>query len=130
MTYLKRSIFFLSVFSSTALYAQEARLMRFPAIYDSQVLFSYAGDLYTVDKNGGTARKITSDIGYEMFSKFSPDGKNVAFTAQYDGNTEVFVMPAEGGSPRRVTYTATLKRDDIADRMGPNNIVMAWRDNE
>ncbi len=130
MTYLKRSIFFLSVFSSTALYAQEARLMRFPTIYDSQVLFSYAGDLYTVDKNGGTARKITSDIGYEMFSKFSPDGKNVAFTAQYDGNTEVFVMPAEGGSPRRVTYTATLKRDDIADRMGPNNIVMAWRDNE
>jgi len=110
--------------------AQEARLMRFPTIYNNQVVFSYAGDLYTVDKNGGTARKLTSDIGYEMFSRFSPDGKNIAFTGQYDGNTEVFVIPAEGGTPKRVTYTATLGRDNIADRMGPNNIVLTWRDNE
>ncbi|WP_207632741.1 S41 family peptidase [Foetidibacter luteolus] len=110
--------------------AQEARLMRFPAIYNNQVVFSYAGDLFTVDKNGGMARKLTSDIGYEMFSRFSPDGKNLAFTGQYDGNTEVFVMPAGGGAPKRVTYTATLGRDNIADRMGPNNIVMTWQDNE
>ena len=111
-------------------FAQETRLLRFPAIYNNQVVFSYAGDLYTVDKSGGTARKLTSDIGYEMFSKFSPDGKTIAFTGQYDGNTEVFVIPAEGGSPKRITYTATLTRDDLSDRMGPNNIVMAWQDNE
>lgn len=100
--------------------------MRFPAIHDDQVVFTHAGDLYTVSKDGGLARKLTSHIGYEMFAKFSPDGKHIAFTGQYDGNTEVFVMPAEGGSPVRLTYTATLGRDDIGDRMGPNNIVMGW----
>jgi tricorn protease len=61
-----------------------------------------------------------------MFPKFSPDGKSVAFTAQYDGNTEIYLMPAGGGIPKRLTITATLGRDDISDRMGPNNIVMAW----
>ena len=130
MKHLKFILVFFIYLSSTHAFAQEARLMRFPTIYNNQVIFSYAGDLYTVDKNGGTARKLTSDIGYEMFSRFSPDGKNVAFTAQYDGNTEVYVMPADGGSPKRVTYTATLHRDDIADRMGPNNIVMTWSDND
>ena len=65
-----------------------------------------------------------------MFPRFSPDGKWIAFTGQYDGNTEVYVMPAEGGVPQRLTYTATLERDDVSDRMGPNNIVMTWRDNE
>ena len=61
-----------------------------------------------------------------MFARFSPDGKSIAFTGQYDGNTEVYVMPAAGGVPQRLTYTATLSRDDVADRMGPNNIVMTW----
>ena len=104
----------------------EARLLRFPAIHGNQVVFSYAGDLYTVASTGGTARKLTNDVGYEMFTKFSPDGKQIAFTAQYDGNTEVYLMPSEGGVPKRLTITATLGRDDISDRMGPNNIVMTW----
>jgi tricorn protease len=104
----------------------EARLLRFPAIYKDQIAFSYAGDLYTVSSDGGIARKLTSHIGYEIFPKFSPDGKLLAFTGQYDGNTEVYVMPSQGGVPNRVTYTATLTRDDVSDRMGPNNIVMAW----
>jgi len=117
---------------SLQLFAQdnEARLMRFPAIHNNQVVFSYAGNLYTVDANGGVARKLTSSSGYEMFARFSPDGKNIAFTGQYDGNTEVYIMPSEGGVPKRVTYTATLGRDDVSDRMGPNNIVMTWKDNE
>jgi len=104
------------------------RLLRFPAIHGDQVVFSYAGDLFTVSAAGGVARRLTSDVGYEMFARFSPDGKRIAFTGQYDGNTEVYVMSAEGGVPRRVTYTATLGRDDVSDRMGPNNIVMTWRD--
>ena len=109
----------------------EAKMLRFPAIHGNQVVFSYAGDLYTVDINGGVARQLTNDPdGFEIFARFSPDGKNIAFTGQYDGNTEVYVMPAEGGVPQRVTYTATLDRDDLSDRMGPNNIVMTWKDNE
>lgn len=105
---------------------EEARLMRFPTIHGEQIVFSYAGDLYTVETKGGYARKLTNDVGYEMFSKFSPDGKTIAFTGQYDGNTEVFTIMAKGGVPKRQTYTATLGRDDISDRMGPNNIVMSW----
>lgn len=105
---------------------QEARLLRFPAVYGDKVAFTYAGDLYIVSSSGGVARRITSHPGYEMFARFSHDGKSIAFTGQYDGNTEVFVIPSTGGEPKRITYTATLGRDDVADRMGPNNIVMGW----
>jgi tricorn protease len=106
---------------------EEARLLRFPAIYGDQIVFTYAGDLYTVPADGGTARKLTNSDGYEMFARFSPDGKTLAFTAQYDGNTEVYTMDSQGGVPKRITYTATLGRDDIGDRMGPNNIVFGWK---
>ena len=104
----------------------EARLLRFPSIHGDKIVFTYAGDLYTVSASGGTARRLTSHPGFEMFPRFSPDGTQVAFTAQYDGNTEVFVVPADGGEPRRLTFTATLGRDEVSDRMGPNNIVMGW----
>lgn len=101
-------------------------MLRFPAMYGNQIVFSYAGDLYIISDDGGIARRITSHVGYETFPRFSPDGTQIAFTGQYDGNTEVFVMPAVGGIPKRLTYTATLSRDDVSDRMGPNNIVMGW----
>ena len=68
-------------------------------------------------------------MGYEIFPRFSPDGKTIAFTGEYDGNREVYIIPADGGEPRRLTYTATNARDDVGDRMGPNNIVMTWTPN-
>jgi len=98
----------------------EARLLRFPAIHGDQIVFTYAGDLYTVASSGGIARKLTNNEGFEMFARFSPDGQSIAFTGQYDGNTEVYLIPAAGGIPQRLTYTATLGRDDVSDRMGPN----------
>ncbi len=116
--------FILIVFSAFSI--EETRLLRFPANYGDTVVFCYAGDLYITSTDGGVATRITSHDGYEIFPHFSPDGKTIAFTAQYDGNTEVYTMPISGGSPRRITFTATLSRDDISDRMGPNNIVMGW----
>ena len=116
----------LMVCASVLLANNEARLMRFPTISNDQVVFTYAGDLYSVPQTGGIARKLTSHVGLEIFAKFSPDGKQLAFTGQYDGNTEVFLMPADGGVPQRITFTSTLGRDDLGDRMGPNNIVMGW----
>ena len=104
----------------------EARLLRFPATNGTDVVFSYAGDLFTAPLAGGEARRLTSHIGYEMFAKYSPDGKTIAFTGEYDGNREVYIIPAKGGEPVRLTYTATNGRDDLGDRMGPNNIVMGW----
>jgi tricorn protease len=120
------SILLFSVLIISASAQAESRLMRFPAIHGDQLVFSYAGDLYITTVSGGIARRLTSDPGYEMFAKFSPDGKMIAFTGQYDGNTEVYIIPASGGQPRRLTYTATLGRDEVSDRMGPNNIVMTW----
>lgn len=105
---------------------QEAKFLRFPNVKNDNVVFSYAGDLYTVQIHGGIARRLTSHIGDELFAKYSPDGKYIAFSGQYDGNTEVYIISAIGGEPKRLTYTATVDRDDVADRMGPNNIVMAW----
>ncbi|MHC1704380.1 MAG: PDZ domain-containing protein [Tenuifilaceae bacterium] len=121
ITYLIALLFMFGTANS-----QESRLLRFPTVSGNQVIFSYAGDLYTVSLTGGIARKLTNNVGYELFAHYSPDGKTVAFTGQYDGNTEVFTIPAQGGIPQRLTYTATLNRDDLSDRMGPNNIVMCW----
>jgi tricorn protease len=91
--------------------ADEARLMRFPATNGSEIVFSYAGDLYKVPATGGEAQRLTSYVGYEMFPRFSPDGKTIAFTGQYDGNTEVYTMPA-------VSHCVSLTRLRIA--------VMIW----
>lgn len=120
--------------SATLLHAQSAaptesqtKLLRFPATNGRQIVFTYAGQMYTVGTEGGIARRLTSAPGVVSFPRFSADGKQLAFTAQYDGNTEVMVMSAEGGEPKRLTFTATLGRDDVADRMGPNNIVMTWK---
>ena len=128
----RRFVLFFSclLFILYSMFAQESRLLRFPAIHGNQIVFTYAGDLYAVAATGGVARKLTNDVGFEMFAHFSPDGKQIAFTGQYDGNTEVYLMPAEGGVPKRLTFTATLGRDDVSDRMGPNNIVMGWKDDK
>lgn len=116
----------LAILTFTGLKADEARLLRFPATNGNDVVFSYAGDLYKAPLQGGEAVRLTSHIGNEIFAKYSPDGRTIAFTGQYDGNTEVYSIPATGGSPTRLTYTATNERDDLGDRMGPNNIVMGW----
>ncbi len=115
-----------ATFSVMSSKAEEARLLRFPSTNGTDIVFSYAGDLYKAPINGGEAKRLTSHVGYEMFARFSPDGKTIAFTGQYDGNTEVYTIPAEGGEPLRLTYTSTNSRDDLGDRMGPNNIVMTW----
>jgi tricorn protease len=84
--------------------AAQTRLMRYPDISRDQVVFVYAGDLWTTPRAGGTARRLTSHPGDEIHPKFSPDGKWIAFTGEYDGNSDVFVIPASGGEPRRLTF--------------------------
>ncbi|HKF53991.1 MAG TPA: hypothetical protein VKJ45_01055, partial [Blastocatellia bacterium] len=80
------------------------RLLRFPDISGNSIVFTYAGDLWSVSRSGGTARRLTSNPGSEDFPKYSPDGRWIAFTGDYDGNRDVYVIPAEGGEPRRLTY--------------------------
>jgi tricorn protease len=83
---------------------QEMRLMRFPDIHGDAIVFTYAGDLWTSELDGGLARRLTSHAGQEIRAKFSPDGKWIAFTAEYDGNPDVYVVSADGGEPKRLTY--------------------------
>ena len=75
-----------------------------PALSATQIVFVFAGDLWSVPRAGGDARRMTTGIGVEASPSFSSDGKWIAFTGQYDGNTDVFVIPAEGGVPKRLTF--------------------------
>jgi tricorn protease len=78
-------------------------LLRSPALSRTQIVFSYAGDLWSVPREGGDARRLTAGVGDERDPIFSPDGSMVAFTGEYDGNTDVYVIPASGGVPKRLT---------------------------
>src|SRR5476651_420028 len=83
----------------------EPRLMRTPAIYGDTVVFSYAGDLWiTKTKGSELARRLTSHPGLEIRPKISPDGRWVAFTGQYDGSTNIYVISIDGGEPKRLTF--------------------------
>ena len=88
---------------SAFVHADEARLLRFPSTNGTDVVFTYAGDLYRAPLSGGEAQRLTSHVGYEIFPHYSPDGKSIAFTGQYDGNTEVYLFPSGGGEPQRLT---------------------------
>jgi tricorn protease len=87
-----------------------AKLMRYMDVSESQIVFVYGGDIWLADKNGGTAISVTNSPGEESWPRFSPDGQEIAFTAQYNGNTDVYVMPVTGGVPTRVTYNAFSDR--------------------
>src|SRR6202140_3676234 len=81
------------------------RLLRYADISKDRVVFSYAGDLWTASRReGGSARRLTASPGDKLYPKFSPDGKWIAFTASYDGNPDVYIIPADGGEPKRLTY--------------------------
>lgn len=126
---MKKLLFALALIASSMTVkaaSEEARLLRFPTVGGDKIVFTYAGNLYSVDIDGGAAVKLTSHVGYESFPKISPDGKTIAFTGQYDGNTEVYTIPVTGGEPKRLTYSGLVGRDQVGERMGPNNIVMGW----
>jgi tricorn protease len=84
---------------------EEGRFMTYPSIHKDKIIFTYEEDLWVVSAQGGTASRITTFPGSESYSKFSPDGQWIAFTASYDGSPAVYLMPAEGGAPVRLTYT-------------------------
>lgn len=98
--FIVASAFLCTLFS----FSQGTQLLRQPTLHGDDLVFVYANDLWKASVNGGTAIRLTSDDGYESNPHFSNDGKHIAFTAQYDGNVDVFVMPSEGGEPKRLTY--------------------------
>jgi tricorn protease len=117
-------LFFLAGISLNSFAADDSRLLRYPDINGNLVAFVYAGDIWTVNANGGDARRLTSDEGLELFPKISPDGKWIAFSAQYAGNRQVFVMPAEGGVPKQLTYYNSVGM--MPPRGGFDNVALDW----
>jgi len=84
--------------------AQGTRLLRQPTVSADHVAFAYANDIWIVGRQGGEARRLTSFPGQEIDPRLSPDGSLIAFSAQYDGNTDVYTVPVAGGEPRRLTW--------------------------
>jgi tricorn protease len=104
--------------------AAETKLLRFPDIHGDKAVFMYAGDLWTVSTSGGLASRLTAHPGVELFAKFSPDGKWIAFTGQYDGDEQVYVIPATGGVPKQLTFYPS--RGPLPARWGYDNQVYGW----
>src|SRR6187399_1794214 len=82
----------------------DGRMFRYPDVSATKIAFVYAGDIWTVPRAGGQATRLSSPLGEEMFPRFSPDGSQIAYSANYDGNLDVYVMPVDGGEPKRLTY--------------------------
>src|SRR5882757_8492411 len=106
MKHLARAVFLLTfaLLLSIAADAQKPMLFRHPTINKTQVVFSFAGDLWIAPRDGGDARRLTSGAGIESDPYFSPDGATIAFSGEYDGNVDVYTIPTMGGVPKRLTY--------------------------
>ena len=105
-------------------HADEA-LARFPSLHGDNVVFEAHGNLWEVSRSGGEARRLTSEPGYDLMPRFSPDGKWIAFTGQYQANNDVYVIPAAGGEARRLTFHSDVV-DGAPERWGPDNMVLGW----
>ncbi len=101
------AFFTLSLFAAAA---NDPLLLQKPALSRSRIVFAYAGDLWSVPREGGDAVRLTSGAGIETDPAFSPDGNLIAFTGEYDGNVDVFVVPASGGVPKRLTWHPAADR--------------------
>jgi len=116
---------FLTIFSLTAMAADDGtRLLRFPDIHGDTVVFCYGGDLWKASTGGGSATRLTAHPGQEVFPRFSPDGRWIAFTGQYDGDEQVYVIPATGGEPTRLTWYPA--EGPLPPRWGYDHQVFGW----
>jgi len=103
----------------------QKRLCRFPTLHGNTIVFEAAGNLWKVNRTGGVAQRLTSDNGYDLMPRFSPDGSTIAFTGEYDGNVDVYTMPASGGEVNRLTYHSDVV-ERAPTRWGPDNMVASW----
>ena len=111
--------------ATSAATADEARLLRYPHIQGDRVAFVYGGDIWTTTAQGGVARRVTSfDEGYELFPRISPDGQWIAFSGEYSGTRQVYVVPFEGGAPRQLTFYPDV--GPMPPRGGYDNLVLDW----
>ncbi len=126
MRFLNTLFLALVLVIATPLFAQdgETLLLRYPDIHGNQIAFVYAGDIWIVNARGGTARRLTSHEGLELFPKFSPDGRQIAFVGDYSGTRQVHVISVDGGEPKQLTYYNDV--GPLPPRGGIDNRVLDW----
>lgn len=127
MRLFKRALGLLSLALLTlSLEAQDdlTRLLRHPDIHGDLITFVYGGDIWISNADGGAATRLTSHEGLELFPKFSPDGRHIAFTGQYEGTRQVYVIPSRGGVPRALTFHNDV--GELPPRGGIDNQVLDW----
>jgi tricorn protease len=121
----KRILFLLFLVAGNAYSAESTLMLRYPDLYASQVVFSYAGDLWLADIDDSLpARRLTSHPGLELYPKFSPDGQWIAFTGQYRGDEQVYVISVNGGEPKQLSYYPT--QGPLPSRWGTDHQVYGW----
>jgi tricorn protease len=99
------SLFAASLFLITAVsaFGREARLVRYPHYHNGRIVFTYLGDIWTADENGQNIQRMTVNRARDVYGRFSPDGKWIAFSSDRNGNLDVFIMPASGGAAKQLT---------------------------
>ena len=102
----------------------DGSMLKQPDVSETQITFVYAGDIWVVAADGGDAKRLTSHKGLELFPKFSPDGKWIAFSAEYSGTRQIYVMPASGGTPKQLTYYNDV--GNMPPRGGWDYVVLDW----
>jgi len=101
--------------ASSFAFGREARLVRYPHYHDGRIVFSYLGDIWTANENGQNVQRLTVTRARDVYGRFSPDGKWIAFSSERNGNLDVFIIPSEGGGAKQLTFHSS---DDA---------VLGWR---
>src|SRR6201999_1843606 len=111
--------------AATAAESPGRTLMRYPTLYGNTVVFVAHDNLWSVPRTGGAATRLTADEGRDVMPRFSPDGRWISFTGEYQGNRDVYVIPSAGGTAKRLTFNSDIV-DEAPLRWGPNNMVVTW----
>ena len=118
------SVFAIVIATSIVKAENDSRLLRFPDINKDLIAFVYAGDIWTVNSTGGDAKRLTSHLGLELFPKISPNGQWIAFSAEYSGSRQIYIIPSTGGTPKQLTYYNEV--GIMPPRGGWDNVVLDW----
>jgi tricorn protease len=113
-----RNVLSLAMLLSVCASAREAKLVRYPHYHQGRVAFSFLGDVWTASENGSNLQRITANPARDVYPRFSPDGKWIAFSSDRNGNLDVYVVPSEGGQAKQLTFHSA---DDIVLNWTPDS---------